>query len=107
MMKLFTAAFGVGAVTVLVAVLPGAPAWASASASVPSVASVPSMASMASGGGGPVACPGYAGSVPLASGNFLGNIIIGAFDVARVGIDAAEGIALTAVGAAGTPATGC
>jgi hypothetical protein len=53
-------------------------------------------------------CPnGVTGSAPLATGNFLGNIIIGAFDVARVGIDAAEGIALTAVGAGGTPAGSC
>jgi hypothetical protein len=39
--------------------------------------------------------------------NFLGNIISGAFNVARAGVDAADGIAMTAVGAADTSGVKC
>jgi hypothetical protein len=49
---------------------------------------------------GPVVCKGGAFDFgPADSGNFIANVINGAFDVARVGIDAAQGIADTAVGA--------
>jgi hypothetical protein len=56
----------------------------------------------------PVACAGgNSGFGTADTGNFLAGIISAAFDVARVGVDAAEGIALTAVGAAKVPGTGC
>jgi galactitol-specific phosphotransferase system IIC component len=56
----------------------------------------------------PVACAGgNSGFGTMDTGNFLGAIISAAFDVAKVGVDAAEGIALTAVGAAKVPGASC
>jgi hypothetical protein len=57
---------------------------------------------------GPVACKGGNFDFsPADSGNFIADIINGAFDVARVGIDAAQGIADTAVGAGYAPSARC
>jgi hypothetical protein len=55
-----------------------------------------------------VACRGGGfGFSPADSSNFIADIINGAFDVARVGIDAAQGIADTAVGAGYAPGARC
>jgi hypothetical protein len=56
----------------------------------------------------PIACSGSnVGFGTADASNFLGDIISAAFNVARVAVDAAEGIALAAVGAAQTPGVGC
>jgi len=98
-----------GAAVAAAVVIPCVPA----SASTPTSAATagPMVAAPVSAGpvaAGPVACKGgYFGFSPADSGNFIADIINGAFDVARVGIDAAQGIADTAVGAGYAPSARC
>ena len=97
------------AAVVAAVVIPCVPA----SASTPTSAATagPMVAAPVSAGpvaAGPVACKGgYFDFSPADSGNFIADIINGAFDVARVGIDAAQGIADTAVGAGYAPSARC
>jgi hypothetical protein len=56
----------------------------------------------------PVACRGglFAFS-PVTNGNWISNIINGAFNAARAGVEAAAGIAQAAVGGSNTPGAKC
>ena len=56
----------------------------------------------------PVACKGGLFEFsPVTTTNWIGNIINGAFNAARAGVEAAAGIAQAAVGAASTPGAKC
>ena len=69
---------------------------------------IPCVPASASTSAAPVACGGgNFGISPADSSNFIADIINAAFDVARVGIDAAQGIADTAVGAGFAPGARC
>jgi hypothetical protein len=56
----------------------------------------------------PVACRGGLFEFsPVSTENWISNIINGAFNAARAGVEAAAGIAQAAVGGAGTPGAKC
>jgi hypothetical protein len=113
-------AIALGAAVAAGVMIPCVPALASTPASGAAAGSVAAgpVAAMPAGAGagagtvtllphvvGPVLCRGgNFGLSPALSGNFIANIINGAFDAARVGIDAVQAIADTAVGA---PGAGC
>ena len=93
-----------GAAVVAAVVIPCVPA----SASTPTSAATAGPMVAVPVAAGPVVCKGgNFGFNPADSGNFIADIINGAFDVARVGIDAAQGIADTAVGAGFAPSARC
>jgi hypothetical protein len=97
-------ALALGAAVVAGVVIPCVPASASTPASA--VAAGPVAAGPVAAG--PVACKGGTfGFSPADSSNFIANIIDGAFAVARVGMDAVQGIADTAVGAGYAPGARC